>query len=389
MDFERGYRLKVSGVAELCKLLAAYRTHSLRLMASALAEQTARRAVLSLDARDLGLSAAEGDLVARAASDIRAAHAKAEGPLFAPDLNCRMEFHFVGQAVLAAMTHGSDRYRKPWEARREVVRWGWSETMQRPSNVGEPAWADRARYWREAGKASGTGYGLFSFVLLDGRLPDLGWNAVGRSLPDFEWRVSQAVRRLAMAEKLDPAALRDRDRSRLEDRVRTSLRPTLDEASFAGPARAARARESRGGAGTQRRGQAPPSNKDGRQPGSGAAIVDHADLVIASDGRPFLAVPHVGFRAEDRVFVQVGSKDITFSQNGIQYGTVRNVPAASRDFLKTLTSVTLVEVAEADGKRLLRAKHTAMVSDISLGEGLRRPLQTFRRRPRGAGMEEI
>ena len=388
MDFERGYRLRVSGLGELTKLLGAYRTHALRIMAASYAEQIAKTAVTALDASCVGLVQNKGDLLIHAKASVAAAHDRITDGIYARGLNCHVEFHFVGPAILAVMTHGAERFRRPWEARREVVKWGWSATSQKPSHVGDAAWQDRARFWIEAGKTSAAGFGMFRFTLLEEKLPILGWNAIGRCVPDMEWRVEQCVRKLAVAGGLDPANLSERDRKRFEERAKSALRLQIDENSFAKTAISAKPK----GKTVQPEVSAPPPKevcKPTPKREQMASSVDHADIVVAADGRAFMAVPYVGFRAEDRVFIQVGSKDITFMQNGIQYGSVANIPAASRDYLRGLTSITVVEIIESNGKRLLRAKHTAMVSDISLGEGLRRPLQTFRRRSRDTGIQEI
>ncbi|MDW9478812.1 hypothetical protein GOB57_08865 [Sinorhizobium meliloti] len=390
MDFDRGYRLRVSGLGELTKLLGAYRTHALRIMAASYAEQIARTAVSALDASCVGLAQNKGDLLLHARDSVAAAHDKVTDGIYARGLNCHIEFHFVGPAILAVMTHGAERFRRPWESRREVVKWGWSAKAQKPGHIGDEAWRDRARFWAEAGKTSAAGFGVFRFILLEEKLPVLGWNAVGRCIPEMEWRVEQCIRKLAVAGGLDPSNLSEKDRRKFEERVRSAISPKIDEASFSKGMVAAKPTP-----GSQV--QTPPKShekpaKEARKPPRPqqmASIVDHADIVVAGDGRAFMAVPYVGFRAEDRVFIQVGSKDITFMQNGIQYGSVANIPAASRDYLRGLTSITVVEIIESDGKRLLRAKHTAMVSDISLGEGLRRPLQTFRRRSRDTGIQEI
>lgn len=385
MDFERGYRLRVNDVEGLTKLVTAYRTHALRVMAASYAEQIARTAVSALDAGSLGLMQDKGDFLLHARESVRSAHDKTTNGIYAHSLNCRLDFHFVGNAILALMSHGSDRYRKPWEARREVVRWGWSEVMSRPTNVSEIAWSDRARYWAELKKPNVLDFGVFSLRLIEDRLPTLGWSVVNRCLPSEEWRVEQAVRKLASREKLEFATLSERDRARFEGRIKAVMVKDLTENSFR---LAPTPSVSKPMARPQVRDKSVPAPKP-RIEDEAASIVDHADIVVAGDGRAFMAVPYVGFSPEDRVHIQVGSRDITFSQNGIQYGTVTHIPASSRDYLRSMTSITLVEVIENEGKHLLRAKHTAMVSDISIGEGLRRPLQTFRKRSRGTGLQEI
>lgn len=386
MDFERGYRLRLSHLGEWTKLVGAYRTHALRIMATSYAEQIARTAVAALDASSLGLVHNKGDLLARAEDSVKDAHDKVTDGIYAHSLNCWIEFHFVGPAILAVMTHGGDRFRKPWEARREVVRWGWSENGPKPTHIGEKAWKDREVFWREVAKTSAADFGKFRFTLLEDKLPALGWNAIGRCMPTFEWRVEQCVRKLAIADRVDPAAIPEKERKRFEVRVQASIQPEICEASFSTVLTMNRPTERLAPILTRQK-EARTSQLSSTE--EMASIIDHADIVVAADGRAFLAVPHVGFKAEDRIFIQVGSKDITFIQNGIQFGTVKNIPATSRDYLRGMTSITVVEVKVSGEKRLLRAKHTAMVSDISLGEGLRRPLQTFRRRSRNTGIQEI
>lgn len=391
MNFERGYRLRVSGLDELAKLVGAYRAHALKIMAAAYADQIARTAVKALDARAVGVVQNGGDILGHARESVRSLHDKVTDGLYASALNCRIDFHFVGNAVLAVFAHGADRYLRPWEARRDVVKWGWSPSAPRPAHVGEKAWKDREKYWNAALGSPTAGFGNTSFRLIEDKLPTLGWAAIQRRIPPMEWRVEQCVKRLAASEKIDPASIPGRERSRLEARVRSAIQETVNETSFSAVQTQKKSRP------TPVERSKPPPNipyvkaapEKSSQNEELSATVDHADIVVAGDGRAFMAVPHVGFRAEDRVFIQVGSRDITFSQNGIQYGTVTNIPASARDYLRSLTSITLVEVREINGKRLLRAKHTAMVSDISIGEGLRRPLQTFKRRARETGIQEI
>jgi hypothetical protein len=119
-------------------------------------------------------------------------------------------------------------------------------------------------------------------------------------------------------------------------------------------------------------------------------MIDHADVVVSGDGRTFVAVPNVGLDPEARVFVQVSEKDVSISQGGVQFGTVTNVPRAAVDHLRMCDTVTLVEVEHADGRRLLRARHVAIVKDISMFETAMRPLVGFvRNKTPGRGSEEI
>jgi hypothetical protein len=100
--------------------------------------------------------------------------------------------------------------------------------------------------------------------------------------------------------------------------------------------------------------------------------IDHADIVKSSDGRIFVAVPFVGLDTEDRVFLQVADNEIVVTQNAKQFGHVGNVSRSAVDLLRECKTVTMVEVEIANGKRLLRAKHVAIVKDISLTENVSR-----------------
>jgi hypothetical protein len=386
MDFEHGYRLKLGQLSDFTRLVAGFRTHAMRIMAASYAEQVAKTAVVALDAAALGLTQSAPDMLAAALDTVRASHDRTVDGVYAPTLNCVIAFHFVGPAVLAVMEHGDDRYRRPWEGRREVVKWGWSAAA-RPAHVGEAAWADRGKFWAEAAKMSAAGLGRTTFELVNGPLPAIGWNAIQKCLPDMEWRLEHCVRRLAASERRDPKTLTEKERARMRERARAGVAGELTKETFAARGTAARqpARNP-----PMPKTAKPRDDDEKREPADGrAAMIDHADLLVSSEGRPFLAVPYVGFRPEDRVYVQVGSKDVTFAQNGVQFGAVNGIPASARDYLRGLTTITLVEVSTNDRKRLLRARHVAMVSDISLGEGMRRPTQTFKRRTRDADIEEI
>lgn len=396
MEFEQGYRLKVSTLGELTKFLGGFRVVALRAMAASYAEEVAATAVSQLDAIAVGLAQPSKDILRNAMEAVRAGHDRYEDGIYAPDLNMAVSFYFVGSAVMAVRDHAREDYVKAWESRREVVRWGWSEAATKPQQISQTAWDERGRYWGEVGKMRKARLGQFQFSLLSGEMPQIGWASVQRALPSREWRVRQCVGRLAQAENLDGRTLSERDRQRLADRAEKTIVRDIDKDSFStrltmNRPYAARQPEAKAEASASSRKREPArvmpvSRSRGDE---NAVMIDHADIVVANDGRAFMAVPYVEFRQEDRVFIQVGSRDITFLQNGVQFGAVSNISAAARDFLRGLTSITLVEVNEAGGKRLLRAKHTAMVSDISLSEGIRRPIQTFRRRSRDAELQEI
>lgn len=394
MDFQRGYRLKLASAADLAKLLAGFRGSALRLLAADYGARIARVAVGTLDEVRIGLATHERDLLVEATRIVKAAHEREVDGVFAPQLNCVIEFFFVGGATLAVMETGADRYRRAWEARREVVPWGSPAKNGASSRLTDRGRKERDRAWEAARRQFGSGIGRFRFQLLSDGLPTPGWATIGKHMPSFESRVAQSVAKLAAADGADPASLAPSSRADYGRRVAPLLPISPNRDSFRPGRRKAEGDPPRDEGKGRGRGKQPgrPSvisvNRGPGRTDGAAGTIDHADIVVASDGRAFMAVPFVNLRKEDRVFIQVGSKDVTFQQNSIHYGTVTDVSAGARDYLRGLTSITLVEVGEVGGRRLLRAKHAAMVSDISPGEGLRRPIETFRRRGRDVGMQQ-
>lgn len=408
MDPAKGYRLKVSGVADLSRVLGGFRAEATRLLARRYATLVAREATWALDRWKLGLSGRDDDFIATACSSVRRRLAS-DGPIPFPDVNCVLSVHFIHDAVLASFVHGHDGYRKAWESIREVVAWGWSEDGPRPRGISEKAWEARGRYWKAAASGPPFGQGL-RFTLVEDGLPGLGWGAVRRYLPSWDERVARAS--AALAKDVDPeeakklaeeVLVRHLSREALvaEGRPRTARRqplpspggreekpsakdesaadktaPVASSADDEGVTAAERIRrEARKARKIREKAAARTDNDPGR-----AASIDHADVVLASDGRVFVATPYVGLDPENRVFLQVGDRHVAFSQGGVQYGHVTDVPKSAIDLLRTCKTVILVEVARKEGGgRLLRAKHVAIVSDISLSDSLSISLGGFRR----------
>jgi hypothetical protein len=119
------------------------------------------------------------------------------------------------------------------------------------------------------------------------------------------------------------------------------------------------------------------------------AYIDHADVILASDGRTFIAVPSVGLAVDTRIFVQVTSKDVSFNQSGVNFGTVSGIPQAARDHLKACREAILVEVEKDQAGRLLRAKFIAIVTDITFSEHSNHSLIGFKRPSRTTQAKEI
>lgn len=391
MEPASGYRLKASSVAEVSRLIDDFRADAVRLLARGYGRLVAQAAVSAHDLACAGLRERPSDPFGDACRAVRDANPAGGAGLAAPDLNCVLSIHFVHDAVLARFLHGAPQYRKAWEGMRGVVAWGWAEGP-RPDGVSERGWESRGRYWKAA--APKAGLGSLRFTLIEGQLPAIGWAGVRRYVPSYEARISAAAAAIEAAQACGAGQARLRaEKALVRDLVKESFfaRPSPAPVAAAKAEQAAEtgAQRIRSQAAAARRTQKAP--KPSREAdGSGKAVeIDHADVVVASDGRTFVAVPYVGLDTETRVFLQVGDGYLSVSQGGVQYGHVTDVPRSAVDALRLCRTVTMVEVDGKGGGRLLRARHIAIVSDIGLTEGIKVPLGAFKRNKGGRGAEEI
>jgi len=366
MSSADGYRLKVKEVRDLSQVMTGFRSDALRLLARSYGRVVAGEAVRRLDLHVLGKpDPTSGDNpLADANEAVRRFYEQDPGAM--ASLNCEIVLHLVGDAVLALFVSGNDEYRKAWDTRRDVFRWGWAEDVERPKGLSERNWKVREICWRNALAKPGLGSGL-RFSLIDGELPQIGWGGVRRHLPTMDDRV-RSILPAVMASTgksvtgVTPDALADIRRKlalRLPREITRELLASYP-ASGKAPKRAA------------------PRPSQVAEASARTAQVDHADVVQSSDGRVFVAVPYVGLDTEDRVFVQVADSHVAITQNATQFGYVANVPRMATDLLRECKSVTLVEVERKDGRRLLRAKHVAIVKDISLVDNVSRTLGRWR-----------
>lgn len=390
MDAIRGYRLKTATISELSALIDGFRREAMKVLARDYARLVARKAVTELDMALAGAGRRRQDLIGWASGEIAAQLAQKEFVVGGRDLNCRIQFDIVREAVLARFLSGNAEYLRIWEGRKDVVRWHW-EPGQRPQGVSEANWETRRRLWTEATRKPSIGAGL-KFILIDEPLPALGWNGIRRHVPDYESRVAACVDRIAQG-KGGAGGMKKGDLDKLRQQVRASIpeRPAKDHFSDRGaPAVQARAQAAVKVAAVKPVVAANVPSPSMPSPPARRSIIDHADVVVSGDGRTFVAVPYVGLAQEARVFVQVSERHVSISQGGVQFGTVTNVPRAAVDHLRMCDTVTLVEVEQENGRRLLRARHVAIVKDISMFETAMRPLVGFvRSKAPGRGSEEI
>lgn len=363
-----GYRLKVKEVRDLSVVMDGFRTDALRLLARSYGRLVAADSVRRLDLHVLGRpdpTSAESP-IADANLAVRKAYASAADGDADLDLNCEVLLHLVGDAVLARFVSGNSEYRKAWESRREVHRWGWSEGEERPKGISERNWKIREICWRNAHSKPGLGSGL-RFVLIEDGLPQIGWGGIRRYLPTMDERVKAVAPAILAAKGRNASEMTPESLTEFRRRLALSLPRELTKDHLA----------SYPSAQSQRTAQRNRQQKNDDAPVKSAQI-DHADVVQSSDGRVFVAVPYVGLDPEDRVFVQVADNHIAITQNATQWGYVSGVARIATDLLRECKSVILVEVERKDGRRLLRAKHVAIVKDISLVENVSRTLGRWR-----------
>lgn len=369
MTSAKGYRLKINNIIELSTLLDDYRSASLRLLGKQYGTMVAKKAVEYLDKDRLGIVDLPDNPIAAACNDVRKALGRNQAGLIAPEINCCIRLHVVHDAILATFAHGSDEYRKMWENNKNVVKWGWTADEAAPGSIPENVWKLREKYWsRVQSKALA---GDLQFILIDRQLPDIGWGAIWRYLPTIEQRISDAIEALHAT---DPTGIMKRNSGqRVRETVLRSIESEISKNSFAKSSRnkasgAKRIREEV--AASKQLTPAKAHREKLEQKPFRASEIDHADIIVAADNKIFVAVPYVGLDNESRVFVQVSDKHVAFVQNGVQYGMIDNVQRSNLDLLKTTKQVILVEIEKNFDERLLRAKHIAIVSDISLMDGL-------------------
>lgn len=381
MDEIKGYRLKVGAISDLSRLMDSYRREVMKILARDYARLVSRKAVTDLDLARLGLVKSHPDIIGRAGNETARMLNDKDYVINGRDLNCKIQIYLVENAVLARFLAGNSEYLKAWENRKDVIRWNWSPDG-RPAGVTERDWQSREKLWEAATRKPTLGAGV-KFVLVDEALPVLGWNGIHRYTPEYEGRVALCVERLAQAHGQTSATAKKSDLEKMRQRVRAAIIEKPAKEHFADPT-------SSGGSPPVRPNvkiavTKPPETKSSP---AKAAMIDHADVVLGNDGRTFVAVPHVGMASDTRVFLQLSGNSVTISQAGILYGTVTNVPRAAIDHLRMCDTVTLVEIEQSSGRRLLRAKHVAIVKDITMFENAMRPLVGINRPSSRRGSEE-
>lgn len=373
-----GYRIAAQGVGDLAGFFAGFRADALRVLVRRYGATVAEEAVRAIDLHRAGVSPREPkDNPLREAVDrVRTAFAAGDRRL---DFDCRLALHLLEDAVLLSWEEGADDYRNLLECRPDVTPCPWSEG-EPPEGVAAEEWSERERLWALAFPTPRLGSAL-AFRLVDGQLPLPRWDTVRRRAPAFATRVANTAKaRLHQGLHGTPRPT-DRDAAAAFRRWLATEKggEALREASSAVSSLLTREFERQDlvefGAlpkprQIQRRDAAPPrpARVPFKAPPDMPQPIDHADILEGSDGRIFVAVLETGFTEQDRVFLQVAERQISFVQGGRQFGHVDDAPAAAVDLLKAGGEAIVVEIRIGEDRREIKSRHVALVRDVSIGK---------------------
>jgi hypothetical protein len=375
MNTRRGYKLKLESLKDLSSFMEDFRGAATKVLARKWTADVADRAAEACDFAGLGLTTPTGDVIRTACNELNLKLANSD--LSKHAYNCAIDFYFVESAVLAIFNHGDKDYQEVWRKKRVVEHWGWARDVERPGTISEKQWQLRERVWTALSKRPRFGLTL-NFQLLSTPLPVVTPKQVIPLLPTYETRIENAVAALLAQEGKKLKSVSEHEIGKLREhvtrRIVSELTPDhlLGVVPVALPPQAS-AQKLKNPIAELRPVPKLQSKK--------ADSIDHADIVLSSDGRTFIAVPNVGLADNSRVFVHVGTKDVVFIQDGINFGTVTEVPEAAREHLKFCKEAVLVEVEKTGEDRLLRARYVAIVTDISFTEHQRQSMIVGFKRP--------
>ncbi len=375
MNTKRGYKLKLESLKDLSSFLEDFRGAATKVLARKWTTDVAARAAETCDFAALGLTAPTGDVIRAACNELNLKLASAD--VSRHGYNCGIDFYFVEAAILAIFNHGDKDYQEVWRRKRVVEHWGWARDVDRPGTISEKQWQLRERVWTALGKRPRFGLTL-NFQLLSTPLPVVTPKQVLPLLPGYGNRVENAVAALLAQEGKKVKSVSEHELTKLRDHVTRRIVKELTPDHLLGnvpvsPPPQASAQKLKSPITELRPGPKGSSTK--------ADSIDHADIILSNDGRTFIAVPNVGLADNSRVFVHVGTKDVVFIQDGINYGTVTEVPEAAKEHLKFCKEAVLVEVEKSGDGRLLRARYVAIVTDISFTEHQRQSMIVGFKRP--------
>ncbi|GJD87721.1 hypothetical protein BHAOGJBA_1226 [Methylobacterium hispanicum] len=355
-----GWIFAAGHVADLARAVAAVRHEVSCAGARLLAEGAADAAARLLDLHHAGIVERdpEASPLADAVQDLRGRRASERARRsYDASLDVVLKFSAVGDRILIVPACVPVPLLRTLDGREDLVAASWS--------LGPPARGISEREWRARGDI---------WVAYDA-LPRLGRDLVldlfGDRLPNPT--VKSVVRRLpSLAERAERTALAKLCSQRFNRPeppgaqgavLAEWLRSGEGRAAFLEAKRdlAALLQDRPGEAslakyGERRRARAP------RQ--TGPVPIDHADIMQTHDGRTFMAVMDAGLAPNARVFVQIGDNFVTVVQNSLVKGQIDRIPKFAMDILRGFTDIILVELVWEGDRRVPKAQHRAIVSDI-------------------------
>lgn len=389
MKTKRGFRIRVSTLAELSRFMDDFRSDATRILAKKWMRDVAKNAVQNCDLAHLGIQTKSKDFISDAC--VRLNNQFADINFRQHNYNCHLEYYLLNGGVFAIFEHGDKAYQEVWSRQKRVEFWGWSQDMSQPKNLPDDIWALRKETWNRIASKSKFGLNL-TFSLFEPPLPKLSWKSIADQIPTIEERALNCLPALLAEDGQSLEQTSEFERQKLIEQIkRTIPRQISSEIMKGEPLKRAEIKtQAIAEPTTEKNVQETKKEKtDVVKTGKVDAYIDHADVILASDGRTFIAVPSVGLAVDTRIFVQVTSKDVSFNQSGVNFGTVSGIPQAARDHLKACREAILVEVEKDQAGRLLRAKFIAIVTDITFSEHSNHSLIGFKRPSRTTQAKEI
>jgi hypothetical protein len=174
-----------------------------------------------------------------------------------------------------------------------------------------------------------------------GRLAAPKWVSVRKRIPTLDERIAQIERRVG---------------KRSEGRYELAIPHVID-------------REEMRVYGAPMKGSALSIPRLAERSSNAPTFVDHADFVRTFDNKLFVAIMDAGISPKDRVILHLSDREISFLQGGRTFGTVIDIPSRVNDLLKSRKTVNVVEMRRGAGRNEVKARHVAMIRDVSSNEG--------------------
>ncbi len=392
MKTRRGFRIKLTTLSELSTFMDQFRSDATRVLARKWAQDVARNAVFNADLAYLGNKPKSRDFISD--SCMRLNNNFVEINFRQHNYNCQVDFYFFNGGVFSIFEHGDAAYQNVWKNLKRVEFWGWAADLKKPNNVTSDVWKLREETWKGISSKSRFGQEL-TFSLFEPPLPKIAWKAIAGCLPSLEERVENCLSAILGEDGQTIETTPEIQKDKLRQHIRNAIPLNISAETLKGehqknnnPVQSVKSTI------PNLSGNSKPQKAEGKKienaPKDGkSAYIDHADVILATDGRTFIAVPSVGLAVDTRIFVQVTSRDISFNQNGVNFGTVAGIPQGARDHLKACREAILVEVEKDAEGRLLRAKFIAIVTDITFSEHQNQSLIGFKRPSRTIQAKEL